>query len=222
MENIKNEIIKAFNFREATKEFKVDEKIKDEDFNFILETGRLSPSSFGWEPWKFLVLQNKEIREKIKEVAWGAAKQLDTASHFLIILTRTANELKGNSDYLNYITDEIAHYPKDLKDMLFGAFESFKTDLFDLTDDRKIFDWASKQAYIPLANMMSTAAQIGIDSCPIEGFDLKKVEEILINKKILNPEKFGVSVLVAFGYRKENLPWPKSRRKMDEVVEWVK
>ena len=61
-------------------------KISDEDFNTILETGRLSPSSLGLEPRHFVVVQNKELREKLKAYSWGAQKQLDTASHFVLIL----------------------------------------------------------------------------------------------------------------------------------------
>ena len=61
-------------------------KISAEDFNTILETGRLSPSSLGLEPWHFVVVQNKELREKLKAYSWGAQKQLDTASHFVLIL----------------------------------------------------------------------------------------------------------------------------------------
>lgn len=68
----KEEILNAFRFRHACKEFDSSKKISEDDFNFILETGRLSPSSFGFEPWKFLVLQNEAIREKLREVTWGA------------------------------------------------------------------------------------------------------------------------------------------------------
>jgi hypothetical protein len=88
-ENKKEEILKAFSFRHATKEFDPNMKISDEDFQFILETGRLSPSSVGYETWKFLVVQNMELREKLREVSWGAQGQLPTASHFLVIVART-------------------------------------------------------------------------------------------------------------------------------------
>jgi nitroreductase len=85
----KQEILDAFNFRHATKEFDPTKKISDEDFQFILETGRLSPSSVGYEPWKFLVVENKDLKEKLKAVSWGAQGQIPTASHFVIILVQT-------------------------------------------------------------------------------------------------------------------------------------
>ena len=71
----KDDILKVFKFRHACKEFNPDKKISDEDFNFIMETARLSPSSFGIEPWEFLIVQNSEIREKLKAYTWGGQKQ---------------------------------------------------------------------------------------------------------------------------------------------------
>ncbi|MBN4863246.1 NAD(P)H-dependent oxidoreductase, partial [Staphylococcus sp. EG-SA-32] len=88
MNQMNQTIIDAFHFRHATKEFDPTKKISDEDFNTILETGRLSPSSLGLEPWHFVVVQNKELREKLKAYSWGAQKQLDTASHFVLIFAR--------------------------------------------------------------------------------------------------------------------------------------
>jgi len=222
IEKMKTEIITAYKYRQAIKEFQTDKKIPDDDFEFILEAGRLSPSSFGWEPWKFLVIQNSEIREKLKEHAWGATKQLPSASHFVIILARKANELLPSSDYLKYITREVNHLPLEFEQMKLDFYAKFQKVDFDLTDDRKIFDWSTKQTYIPLGNMMTAAAQIGIDSCPIEGFDIKKIEELLKAENIIDTKKYGVSVLVAFGYKAVDLDWPKSRRPKDKVVQWVR
>lgn len=88
-EALKEDILNAYQFRHATKEFDPNKKIPEEDFKFILETGRLSPSSFGFEPWRFVVVQNQELREKIKNTAWGAFGKLPEASHFVLILART-------------------------------------------------------------------------------------------------------------------------------------
>ena len=222
MRDIKEEIIDAFKRREATKEFVTDRKISDEDFNFILETGRLSPSSFGWEPWKFLVVQNKDIREKLRAVSWGAQKQLPTASHFVIILGRKPSGVIPGAEYLHHISHDVNKLPEDIEKRKADAFGSFQSNDFDLTNDEKIFDWVSKQTYLPLANMMSAAAMIGIDSCPMEGFNIKEVESILEKAKLIDLKEFGVVVMVAFGYRKDNLPYQKTRRAIGEVVQWVK
>lgn len=67
----KDQILSAYEFRHATKEFDSHKKISDSDFDFILETGRLSPSSFGFEPWKFVIVQSKAMREKLLPYSWG-------------------------------------------------------------------------------------------------------------------------------------------------------
>ncbi len=217
----KEEILKAFKFRHACKEFDSNKKISEDDFNFILETGRLSPSSFGFEPWKFLVLQNEVIREKLREVTWGAQKQLPTASHFIIILARKQSEMIYSSNYISKVMADIQQLPEDVANGKKAAFENFQKNDFKLLEShRNLFDWASKQTYITLGNMMTSAAEIGVDSCPIEGFDVEKVETLLEKEGILNREKFGVSVMVAFGYRK-NEPREKTRGSIDKVTEWV-
>tara|TARA_R110001583_G_scaffold59123_1_gene175983 strand:+ start:6604 stop:7272 length:669 start_codon:yes stop_codon:yes gene_type:complete len=217
----KEEIIKAHAFRRAIKEFELDQKISEEDFKFILEVGRMSPSSFGWEPWKFVVVQNMELREKLMVPSWGAQKQLPSASHFVILLARKADDMRPGSEYLSYISKEVDGLPADVEEMKLGFFKGFQDNEFDLTDDRKLFDWASKQVYIPFANMMTAAAQIGVDSCPIEGFDKTKVEEILSADGVIDTAHFGVAAMVAFGYRKEDSPFPQTRQPMEAVVEWV-
>lgn len=219
--NKKQEILEAFNARHACKEFDLDKKISKEDFEFILETGRLSPSSFGWEPWKFVIVQNMETREKIKEYAWGAQTQLPTASHFVLLLARKSVDMKVGSDYLNDIQKEVEHLPEEIIKMKSAAYQNFLENDFNITDDRSMFDWTCKQAYIPLANMMSAAAQIGIDSCPMEGFNREKMDAFLDSEKIVDSTHYGLAVMVAFGYRKGDAPFEKTRQSKEEVVSWV-
>jgi nitroreductase len=222
MNDKKSEILEAFAFRRAIKEFQEDRKISDEDFDFILETGRLSPSSFGWEPWKFLVIQNSELREKLMGPSWGAQRQLPSASHFVILLARSGKDLVVGSDYLSYKSLEVDKLPEQMAKEKEAFFGNFQENQFDLTDDRKRFDWATRQTYLPFANMMTTAAQIGIDSCPIEGFDKNSVEELLEAEGILDREHFGVSAMLAFGYRKSESPFPRTRQSVSSVVQWVR
>ncbi len=222
MENTKKEIIKAFEFRRAIKEFDEEKKISDADFGFILETARLSPSSFGYEPWKFVVVQNMDLRNKLMEPSWGAQRQLPSASHFVILLARKAKDMRPGSDYLEYKSQTVDGLTADVDKEKQTFFGGFQQNEFDLTDDRKLFDWSSKQVYLPFANMMTSAAQIGIDSCPIEGFDREKVETILGEEGVLDREHLGVAAMVAFGYRKAESPFPRTRHSMDNIVQWVK
>lgn len=220
--NVKKQILKAFNFRYACKEFDAKRKISDDDFYVILEAGRLSPSSFGLEPWKFLVLQNMELREKIRAVSWGAQGQLPTASHFIIILARKAKDLRYNSEYLVKFRQEVKGMSLDLIKAKQERMRSFQEKDFDLWDDRALFDWACKQTYIALGNMMTVAALLGIDSCPIEGFNREELENILAKEGILDRKSFGVSCMVAFGYRAAEHKEAKTRQNLDKMSEWIK
>lgn len=220
-EQIKKEVIEAFYSRHATKEFDPNRKISDEDFRFILETGRLSPSSFGMEPWRFLVVESKELRDKIKHTAWGAYGKLPEASHFVIILARTKTDTKYDSDYLQHHYEHVKKLPEELKTNYLKRIEEFQKTDFNLLDgERPLFDWACKQTYIALANMMTAAAQIGIDSCPIEGFSVEKMNKLLEEEGLLEGGRFSISVMVAFGYRRKE-PNPKTRRPFEDVVKFV-
>ena len=97
----KQQIIEAFQFRHATKSFDPTKKITEDDFSFILETARLSPSSFGYEPWNLLVIQNESVRNEIREVSWGAQGQLPTASHYVIFLARTGEQMQPNGAHVH-------------------------------------------------------------------------------------------------------------------------
>ncbi len=216
----KQELMDAFNFRHATKTFDPAKKISEEDFHIILEAGRLSPSSIGYEPWKFLVVQNREIREKLREVSSGAQGQFPTASHFVIILAR--KNATPESDYGQHILKSVKKVPDDKMEQMVKAYQHFQGVNLNLYEsERALFDWASKQTYIALGNMLTAAALIGIDSCPIEGFHMEKVNEVLENEGLLDRENFSVSVMAAFGYRAEEPHREKSRQSQDEVVQWV-
>lgn len=221
MNEIKKQILEALNFRHACKEFNSDKKIADEDFNLILEAAHLSPSSFGLEPWKFIILQNQKLRAKILPVCWGAQKQLPTASHFVIILARKAVDMKAGSEYLKRFMNEVQHSSQETIEKRMTRLHEFQEKDFKLKNDDALFDWACKQTYIVLANMITVASFISIDSCPIEGFNREQLEKILSSEKILDNKHFGVSCMVAFGYRK-NESSPKTRQTMDKITEWIK
>ena len=219
--NISQEdIINAFKYRHATKEFDATKKLSDADINFILKTANLSPSSFGFEPWHFIVVQNQELRELLKPVAWGAPLKLDTASHFILGLSMKAPMTKHDADYISYMMKEIKQLPEDVIEMYSKFYREFQERDFDLDTDKKLFDWASKQTYIALGNMMTAAALSGIDSCPIEGFHQEKAEALLQEKFDVDTSKYGLSFMVAFGYRKEEPAHPKTRRALNDVITW--
>ena len=219
----KNEtIINTFNYRYACKKFDATKIVSDADFTTILEAGRLSPSSFGFEPWKFLVIQNAQLKEKLFPITWGGQRSLNGASHFVILLARKKADLLHDAEYISHIMNDIQSLPTEIAEGKRNAFASFQKNDFNLLEsDRAIFDWASKQTYIALGNMLTTAAFLGIDSCPIEGFNRQAIDELLTTEGLIDPEHFGVSVMASFGYRDE-IPHAKTRQNIDDVVQWLK
>ena len=218
----KEAIVQAFRFRHACKAFDPSRKIQKEDFAFILETARLSPSSYGLEPWRFIVMQNDALRSKLLPVVWGGQGQIPTASHLIIVLARKKQAMLPHSEYIQRMIREVHHFPDAAADMFVEKYEKFLNEGFKLVqNERAMFEWACRQTYLAVGNMMSAAAQIEIDSCQMEGFDKDGVEQLLQEEGLLNREEFGVACFVAFGYRKEQPSRPKSRQAMEDIVQWI-
>ncbi|MBO9474617.1 NAD(P)H-dependent oxidoreductase [Shimia sp. R10_1] len=221
------EIIEAFKFRHACKVFDPERKIDDASFDTILEAARLSPTSFGHEPFKILMIQSQEKRELFREFSWGAngmmngtSGQLGTASHFGIILAHTAETMTAGSDYLQNFYRTVKQLPDEVIEIFNGAYGKFQDSDHHIKTDREIADWSGKQAYIVLANMMTAGALLRIDSCPIEGFDMALTSEVLEEHFGVDPKLYKPAVMFAFGYRADEPQFDKTRRTMEETVSW--
>lgn len=215
-----DEILDIMNFRHACKVFDGERKIPAEQFQTILEAARLSPSSYGFEPWRFLIVQNADLREKLRTVTWGAQRSLPTASHYIVALARTAKGTRYDADYLQHIMRDIHHLPEAHIAKRGDLVRNFQDNDFHLSDsERHLFDWASKQTYIALGNMMTVAAMMGIDSCPVEGFPMDAVNDFLKNDFQIDTTTFKVSYMVAFGYRIEPQP-AKTRQPAEDIFQW--
>ena len=201
----------ALNFRHACKVFDETKKISQNDIKYILEAGRKSPSSFGMEAWKFLVITNEALKAKLRPVCWDQV-QVTSCSHLVIVLAGIESvkpefgEVKKRFQRRNM--------PQETLDFYMSIYASHLADT--LSSDEKIEAWTAKQSYIALGNMMTAAAVLGIDSCPIEGFEKEKVEEILE----LDTSKYRLSVVVPFGYRL-NEQASQIRLAFDEVVTFI-
>ncbi len=215
----RNEILNILNFRHACKEFDSSKKISSEDFNIILESGRLSPSSMGIEPWRFLVIENQELKDKLGSICWGGKKQMPTCSHLVIYLSRTPKELKSDSAYIDYLLKDVKHLPDEVSSTMKGIMKTIEETRFD--NNKDMLNYSCLQTYIALSNMMTTASMLKIDSCAIGGIDQQAVEKILIDKGLLDKEKFHLTICCAFGYRIIE-PSDKLRQPLDEIVTWVK
>ncbi len=216
----RDDLLSAFGFRHACKAFDPERRIAEPDFELILECARLSPSSFGLEPWQLVVIQNPDLRRRLLSTVWGAQGQLPSASHFVALLYRKG--MRFDSPHVEHMMADVQRLPEEArlaKRQRIRKFQEIEHRLLD--QPRNLHDWAGKQAYIALGNMMTAAAAIGIDSCPIEGFDMATTEAILRDAGALDTENFGLAVMAAFGYRIKPQP-AKTRRPMAEVVRWLR
>jgi len=209
---MENNFSKAMDFRHACKVFDDTKKIPDEDINFILEAGRKSPSSFGMEGWKFLVITNEELKAKLRPACWDQV-QLTSCSHLVILLTNI-DSVKPKSG-LPEQRFKRREMPQEKLDFYLNLYATHLSK--ELSSDENVHHWTSKQAYIAAGNMMTAAAYIGIDSCPIEGFEKEKVEEILG----LDTTKNQLAMVLPFGYR-INEQSTQQRLSFDEVIEFIK
>ena len=202
--------MQAMTFRHACKKFDPTRQIPADDFQQILEFGRLSPSSFGMEHWHFVVVQTPELREQLREACWGQP-QITESSHVVVILAKTA-AVEPYSAYVQRLFGRRG-LPTEAEQAYLARYAAHNDS--EIKPYLNTFAWSSKQCYIALANMMTGAASMGIDSCPIEGFSKPGVEELLA----VDTSQYGAAVVVTFGYRAGEQP-PKLRQPLADLVEY--
>ncbi|WP_298750555.1 NAD(P)H-dependent oxidoreductase [uncultured Arcobacter sp.] len=204
--------MEAMEFRHACKIFDESKKISDEDMKFILEAGRKSPSSFGMEAWKFLVITNEELKAKLRPFCWDQP-QVTTCSHLVIVLAG----IEGVKPESGIPAKRFARrdMPKEKYDFYLNLYAEHLKET--LSSDKNIYAWTARQTFIALGNMMTAGAVKGIDSCPIEGFDKDGVEKVLG----LDTSKFQLTCVLPFGYR-INEQSTQLREKFEDIVEFIK
>jgi nitroreductase len=209
---MQNNFSKAMDFRHACKVFDNTKIISDDEIHYILEAGRKSPSSFGMEGWKFLVITNTMLKEKLRPFCWDQ-EQITSCSHLVIILAAIENVKVESGEVEKRFKRR--NMPQENLDFYMDIYAKHLEKT--LSSNENIYHWTSKQSYIALGNIMTAAAYIGIDSCPIEGFEKENVETVLE----LDTNKWQVSVVLTLGYR-VNEQSTQLRLPFDEVVEFIK
>jgi nitroreductase len=186
---LKNELLDALHWRYATKHFDPNKKISDEDFAILKQSLILSPSSFGLQPYKFLVVENIELRKKLTANSWNQA-QIEEASHLVVFL--------GKNIMTKIDIEEFIELTAKTRQIAITALENYKNMMLQsfVENHRDILDWAAKQAYIALGNLMTAAALLKIDSCPMEGIIASKYDEILEVEK-----SYTTLCVCALGFR---------------------
>lgn len=208
---MQNQFTEAMAFRHACKIFDESKKISNKEINYILEAGRTSPSSFGMEAWKFLVITNESLKEKLRPLCWNQV-QITSCSHLVVLLAGIEN-VKPSSGEPQKRFGRRPLSPEQID----GYIDLYSQHLtHTLSSDENIYEWTARQTYIAGANMMTAGAFIGVDSCPIEGFDKKAVDEALN----LDTTKYQVAMLIPFGYRVNEQP-SQLRLPFDDVVEFI-
>jgi nitroreductase len=205
-----NKYLESLNWRYATKKFDSEKIISDEDLDTLLEAIRLSPSSYGLQPYHVFVVKDKELREKLKPASWGQS-QITDASHLIIFANNTSFDAELIDNYLTNISNT---RDVDLDNLLdYGDF--MKSKLVDLPKNTKE-TWTAKQTYLALGNLLSAAASLKIDACPMEGFDPQTYNDLLgLKEKNLN-----TAVVAAIGYRsqEDNTQHHKKVRQSKELL----
>lgn len=188
-----NNYLESLNWRYATKKFNSEKQIADEDLNTLLEAIRLSPSSYGLQPYHVFIIKDIELREKLKVASWGQP-QITDSSYLVVFANNTSFDTKLIDNYLANVSDTREIELNNLQ----GYGDFMKSKLLDLPDNTKE-TWTARQTYLALGNLLSAAANLKIDACPMEGFEVETYNELLgLNNKGLN-----ASVVAAIGYRAE-------------------
>lgn len=203
---------KAMDFRHACKIFDETKKIPEDVVMQILESGRKSPSSFGMEPWKFLVITNDALKAKLRPLCWDQV-QITSCSHLIVVLAAIDSvRIESGVVKSRFLRRNM---PQEKLDFYMSLYASHLAKT--LQSSENIYSWTARQTYIASANMMTCAAYLGVDSCAIEGFEKEAVEKLLK----LDTKQYQLSLIIPFGYRIKEQP-SQVRLSFDEVVEWIK
>lgn len=198
----KDNLISNLNWRYATKQFDASKKITPDVWSAMEDALVLTASSFGLQPWKFIVVEKPETRKALREVSWNQSQVTD-ASHYVVFCG--LNNMKEDYviKYMKRICEtrnaDIAQYDS-FKNMILGFAKNMSAD--------EIKTWNAKQVYIALGNVLTSAAMLGIDTCAMEGLDKSKYDEILG----LNGTDYSTCFACAFGYRNPEDDYAKRKK----------
>jgi nitroreductase len=188
----RTQLLEQLNWRYATKQFDPQRKISAQDWATLEDALQLSPSSAGLQPWKFIVVTDPAVRAKLLPVSYGQP-QITEASHLVVFAAKKDFNEQDVDLHIQHTAQVRGVTPASLasyRDMLVGG-------IVKSMDSAARAAWARNQAYIALGNLLTSAALLGIDACPMEGFDRAQYDEILG----LSSQKLASAAIVTLGYR---------------------
>ena len=187
-------LIDKLNWRYATKKFDQAKKLIPAQLDELLKAVHLSPSSAGLQSYKVIVVEDPAIRQKLREAANGQS-QITDASQLIIL----ASETNLDEAYVRNYIDHVAKTRQIGRENLEGFEQMINGNVSKLTVEQKL-NWSNKQAYIALGVLLTSAAELGIDACPMEGFNAAKFDEILGLKE----KGLTTTVIAPIGFRSED------------------
>ena len=186
-------LIENLKWRYATKKFDNTRKISPEDLVKLKGAITLSASSYGLQPYKVFIIENKELRQKLQPASWGQSQIVD-ASH-LIVFAGLANV--SEKEVRDYVTLKAKIHDIDAENL--KGYGDFVIGKMKEKSSEEMKDWTARQTYIALGNLLAACAELKIDACPMEGFEPDKYDEILGLKE----RGLATSVIATIGYRSE-------------------
>lgn len=204
-------LIDALNWRYATKRFDAERKVKNEDIETLKQAVNLTASSYGLQHYRLLVIDNAELKAKLREASYNQP-QLTEASHIFVLANKTEMSPEYIEDFICRTADTRSIAYDDIK----GYGDYIKGSVAAM-DAETVRGWNVRQAYIALGTLLATAADLRIDTCPMEGFDNAKYDEILG----LTEQGLASAVVAPVGYRStedHTLGAAKVRLPLDEFV----
>ncbi|MEO6589421.1 MAG: NAD(P)H-dependent oxidoreductase [Pyrinomonadaceae bacterium] len=214
-EKISNEkIVEQLNWRYAVKKFDAGKKISDADWKTLEDSLILAPSSYGLQPYKFIVVTDQATKQKLSEAAYGQTQPAD-CSHLVVV---TYKKVLTDADVEHFV-ERISEVRSAPKESLKDYEQTMKGSAMKARDEGYIETWNSRQAYLALGFLLETAAFLEIDTCPMEGFSVEKTNEVL------GLTDYSAVTLCPLGFRDAENDWlanlPKVRFPKDELIQAI-
>ena len=206
--------IDALKWRYATKVFDNSKKIESSLWNAIEESLLLTPSSFGLQPWKFIVVTDDAVKQSLVEHSWNQTQVAD-CSHLVVLAARAPIQDSEVLEFIKSTADARSIAVEDLdmyRDMMLGFLSRM--------DDEGRTSWAKNQVYVALGQLMASAAALGVDACPMEGIIPAEYDKILGLKE----QGYTTTLACPLGYRSSEDKYAelaKVRYTADQLVDYV-
>lgn len=206
-------LLAQLRWRYACKKFDPTRRIAPATWQALEEALVLTPSSYGLQPWKFVVVETPAVREQLVPASWNQ-RQVADASHLVVLCIQKHFGAAG--------IDRFVRRSAEVKGVPPESIEKYRTmmvrDVAEGPRSLRVNEWAANQVYIALGNLMTCAAVLGVDACPIEGFEPGKYDQLLG----LAAQGLGSTVVCALGYRAADDRYatqPKVRFPANQVIE---